>query len=218
MTFFPAFLDLNGRRVAVIGGGKVAERRVRMLLRCGARVLLISPRATRWLSARGRTGEITHRRRTFRSGDLRGARLVLAATDDERVQELIGKRARRAGCLVNVADRPELCDFIMPSVLMRSDLAIAVSTGGKSPALARRIRRQIDRHLGGAPAEFLRWTGPLRRRIMAEVESPARRRRILNRLVDSGLIELIGRGRRTAARRRLAALLREEGIEHRRRH
>jgi precorrin-2 dehydrogenase / sirohydrochlorin ferrochelatase len=134
VNHFPILLDVRDRKAVVIGGGKIAERRVRQLLRCGARVFLISPRATPWLASQARSGKIDLRRGLFRPRDLSGAFLIMAATDDQAAQRRIGSRAKTGRSLVNVADRPEMCNFIMPSVLRKGDLTIAVSTGGKSPA------------------------------------------------------------------------------------
>ena len=138
---YPLFLTLTDQPVIVIGGGVVAKRKIRNLLAAGARVTVISPHATRlpksvhWL------------RRRFRRGDLRGARLVVAATDDLRVNEQVCAEARRRKLLVNCVAPPSAGNFIVPAVARRGRLMIAVSTGGASPALAKRLRRDLERLL-----------------------------------------------------------------------
>src|SRR5438128_11971469 len=123
--YFPAFLDLRGRRCLVAGGGEVGERKARALLECGAHVTVVSPAVTRGLAALAAIGRIEHRARPFRRSDLRGCALAVAATGDLRVDEAVAAMARRLRVLLNVVDRPDHCDFILPSVLRRGDLQIA---------------------------------------------------------------------------------------------
>jgi precorrin-2 dehydrogenase/sirohydrochlorin ferrochelatase len=160
--YFPAFLDLRGRRGLVVGGGSVGERRVRDLLACGAEVTVVSPALTPALAGLAATAVIAHRDRRFRASDARGAALVVAATGDPRVHRAVVAAARRHRALVNVVDRAELCDFIFPSVLRRGELQIAVSTGGRSPALAREIRRRLEPVFGPEYAELVERAGILR--------------------------------------------------------
>jgi siroheme synthase-like protein len=209
---FPVFLDLNGRRVVVVGGGRVAEQKIKSLLRSGAAVTLISPALTSGLKSLVRKNRVRHLRRAYRPGDLRGALLAFAATNDSALQRRIAADANRIRCLVNAADRPELCTFISPSILRRGDLTIAISTGGKSPALARKLKRDLGRRIGAAYGEFLDLMGSYRRAVSDQISSPARRKRIWSRLVKAGLLEMMRRGRGAQARRRLAALLEREGV------
>jgi precorrin-2 dehydrogenase/sirohydrochlorin ferrochelatase len=165
--YFPAFLDLRGRRCLVAGGGAVGERKVADLLRCGAAVTVVSPRLTPDLLALARAGLIAHRPRPFRRADVRGAALVIAATGDPDVDAAVVAEARRRRALVNVVDRPAACDFILPSVLRRGGLQIAVSTGGRSPALAREIRKRLERVIGPEYAELAERVGRERDRARA---------------------------------------------------
>ncbi|PYN03727.1 MAG: siroheme synthase [Candidatus Rokuibacteriota bacterium] len=142
--YFPAFLDLRGRACLVVGGGLVAERKARALVECGARVTVVSPLVTTGLGALVAADRIVHRARRFRRSDLRGCALAIAATGDSIVDAAVESTGRRRRVLVNVVDRPAQCDFILPSVLRRGELQIAVSTGGRSPALARAIRRRLE--------------------------------------------------------------------------
>src|SRR5437899_5906395 len=142
--YFPAFLDLRGRRCLVVGGGAIAERKVQGLLECGARVTVVSPALVPALARLVAAASIEHRARAFRRVDARGALLVIAATGVVGVDDAVAGAARRHGALVNAVDRPARCDFIYGSVLRRGALQIAVSTGGRAPALAREVRRRLE--------------------------------------------------------------------------
>jgi len=173
--YFAAFLDLRGRRCLVVGGGEVGERKARALLEYGAHVIVVSPTVTAGLAALAVVGRIVERLRPFRRADLRGCALVMAATGDPVVDDAVAALAHRARALVNVADRPERCDFILPSVLQRGDLQIAVSTGGRSPALAREIRRRLETMFGPEYAELIARTGRARQAARAAAPTPAAR-------------------------------------------
>lgn len=173
--YFPAFLDLRGRHCLVVGGGPVGERKVRDLLACGASVTLVSPTLTDGLSALVVAGRLRRRARPFRDDDVRGCSLVLAATGLAAVDARVARAARRRRALVNVADRPRHCDFIVPSVLRRGQLQIAVSTGGRSPALARDIRARLEPLFPPAYGDLVDRVGEARRRARARATSgPAR--------------------------------------------
>jgi len=173
--YFAAFLDLRGRRCLVVGGGEIGERKARALLACGAEVTVVSPTVTPGLAALAIVGRVVERRRPFRRSDLRGCALVVAATGNPEVDDAVAALARRARALVNVVDRPERCDFIVPSVLQRGQLQIAVSTGGRSPALAREIRRRLEARFGPEYAELVARTGRARRAARAVAPTPTAR-------------------------------------------
>lgn len=173
--YFPAFLDLRGRRCLVVGGGPVGERKVRDLLACGAAVTLVSPSLTAGLAALVAGGRLRHRARPFRPADPRGCVLVVAATGRARVDSRVAAEARRRRALVNVVDRPRRCDLIMPSVLRRGELQIAVSTGGRSPALAREIRRRLEPLFAPDFGDVVEQVGRRRRRDRARARSAAAR-------------------------------------------
>jgi len=149
MRYYPIFLDVRGRRAFVVGGGKVAERKVRKLLRAGATVRVISPELTPGLDRLRLQKKIQVRRRRYRQGDIRaGAHrdapfLVFAATDDPAAQRAVRKDAHAAGVLVNVADNASDCDFIVPALFTRGNLHVAISTSGTNPGLARLLRQQL---------------------------------------------------------------------------
>lgn len=175
--YFPAFLDLRGRRCAVVGGGPVGERRAMALLPCGARVVVVSPTLTPALAALARVSALEHRARPFRRADARGCALVVAATGVAVVDRAVAAAARAHRALVNVVDRPGDCDLIVPSVLRRGELQIAVSTGGRCPALAREIRRALEPLFDADVAAAVERAGRERARDRAAATTPAARAR-----------------------------------------
>jgi len=165
--YFPAFLDLRARRCLVVGGGPIAERKVHGLLECGARVIVVSPTLVAGLAQLAAIGRIEHRPRVFRKIDARGCVLVIAATGIGSVDDAVAVAARRHGALVNAVDRPARCDFIYGAVLRRGELQIAVSTGGRAPALAREIRRRLEPVIGDDYAALVEVVGRERREARA---------------------------------------------------
>ena len=190
----------------VIGGGEVAERKVVSLLEAGARVRVVSPALTPGLAARAHRGELVHEARPYRRGDLRGAFLAYAATGDEAVHAEIHAEADEMGVLLNVVDRPRWCTFIVPSSFARGDLSVAVSTGGASPALARRVRQEIERTLGPEFERAVLVLGRLRERLAKRQSTLEERRKIFTDLVESDLLERL-RAPDTAAVDRILARL-----------
>jgi precorrin-2 dehydrogenase len=147
MGYYPVLLDLAGRRCVMVGGGSVAERRVDGLLTAGAQVIVISPRLTPTLTALLAEGRIYHEPRGYRDGDLAGADLAFVATDAGEVNAAVAREARERGLWINAADDPARCTFILPALVRRGDLTVAVATGGSSPALARAIREELETYL-----------------------------------------------------------------------
>ncbi len=147
MGYYPVLLDLAGKRCVMVGGGIIAERRVDGLVTAGARVTVISPRLTRALAALAAAGRIEHEPREYREGDLEGADLAFVATDAGQVNAAVAHEARTRGVWVNAADDPTHCTFILPALVRRGDLTVAVATGGSSPALARAIREELETYL-----------------------------------------------------------------------
>ncbi len=211
--YYPLFLDLQDKNVLVVGGGQVAERKVKALLDCRAQVRLISPKITTGLKRMVRQGRLHWQPRPFRGGDLRGAFMVFAATDDPEVNHLIAAQAGKSHKLVNVANLPGESNFLVPAVVRRRGLLIAVSTSGQSPALAKWIRRKLERDLGKELSCFLELLGRVRQVLMVRVPTQAQRQRILNRLVRSNILDLLRSGRLALARKRIREITGLEGIE-----
>ena len=161
---YPLFLDLTSQRVVVIGAGSVAVRKIRTLLAAGAAVTVISPTAHATIRRLAQSKAVCWVRRRYRHGDLRRARLAVAATDDLSVNVLVCTEAKRRKLLVNCVAPPVAGNFIVPSQVQRGGITIAISTGGRSPALAKRLRGDLERFLGREYPEFLKEMGVARRR------------------------------------------------------
>ena len=209
-SYYPVFLDMQGRRCVVIGGGDVAERKVLTLRDCGARVTLVSPDVTPTLQRLADDTALELRRRAYQPGDLAGAWLAIAATDDTAVNKAVQREAEERGIFVNVVDVSPLCSFIAPSIVRRGEITVAVSTGGVGPALARHIRQKLEGVLGPEYAGLARVVADVRQtlRTRGRRASPERWQTCLN---DS-LLELVRQERLEEARDHLLQdLLREDG-------
>ncbi len=160
---YPLFLDLAGQRVVVVGAGRVAARKIRTLLTAGAVVTVVSPKASATIRRLVQTEHILWARRRYRRGDLRGAWLAVAATDDLTVNMLVCTEAKRRRLLVNCIAPPTAGNFIVPSQVRRGGIALAISTGGTSPAFAKRLRRDLERFLGRGYPQLLKEMGAARR-------------------------------------------------------
>ena len=144
MGYYPIFLNLSGRRCLVVGGGPVAERKIEGLLAALASVTVVSPTLTAALQRLAKEKKIRHFMRDYRKGDLSGYRLAFVATDDAQVNRAVYEEAEEADVFINAADDPAHCDFILPSVLRRGQLQVAVASGGSSPALSRAVREELE--------------------------------------------------------------------------
>lgn len=205
MRYYPINLDLQKRTCLVVGGGRVAERKVETLLSCGAKVKVVSPELAPHLRGRLEKGEIVYEARGYRSGDLEGIFLVIACTDDPAVNAGISREARQGNTLCNVVDKPDLCNFTVPSMVARGDLLITISTAGKSPALAKRLRRELEGRYGEEYAHLLRIMGAVRSRVLAGGRPQPENEALFQRLVDSDLLDWI----RAKDRERIGRFLQE---------
>lgn len=189
---YPVFLSLQRRSCLVIGGGSVALRKAKDLLVCGARVRVVSP----WLSAGFRplvrAKKVAWSRRTFRPADLKGAWLVVAATDDDRVNAQAAREAGRRKTWVNVVDQPALCSFIVPSVVRRGKLRLAISTGGASPALAKWIRKDLERRYGPELKRLVSAMERVRGSVLRKVPSTSVRKRLFEKALQAYVCVLQG--------------------------
>lgn len=200
MKSYPVcLLHLDLKRSVVVGGGSIAFRKVEALLEAGAKVEVISPELVPGLQALAGSGLVSAIPRPYMEGDLAGAFLVIAATDDPQINLRVCAEARRTGCLVNVVDDPAHCDFALPAVLRRGDLSIAISTGGASPALARRLRERLEGLIASEYADLTALLAELRPELIASFPPGAPRLEAALRLVDSDLITVLqARGKEAA--------------------
>ena len=185
----PIFLDLSGQPVVVIGGGAVAERKVEALVAAGAGVTIVSPEVTDLIARRAAEGRARVQLRPYRRGDLAGCRLAYAATSDPGVNQAVRDEAREAGVWLNAVDRPVLCDFITPATVRRGHLTLAVSTNGRCPELAKRIREDLERAYGPEYAELADEMGEARDRGKAGRDAAARAGQ-----AGPGAVYLVGAG------------------------
>ncbi len=195
MRYYPVFLDLKDKRAVVVGGGKVAERKISGLLRAGAAVTVISPSLTSGLQKTLSRKKITYRGRPYRRGDLKGAFLVVAATDSPETNRRVSKDAPG---LVNVVDVPSECNFIAPSVVRRGPLLLAISTSGTSPAFARTLRRELEKEYGPEFTEYLGFVKKVRAKAMTAIPEKDRREAFLKGLASEQILKsLRSRGLQT---------------------
>ena len=190
-TYPVGLINLAGRRTLVIGGGEVALRKTKGLLDAGACLTLISPNIVPELENLSHTQALYWEARPYRQGDLRGAFIVIAATNDSRVNQEIWEEAQGEGCLINVVDDPAHCNFIIPAQVRRGDFSIAISTGGTSPALARRLREQLETRFGPEYGELTALLGELRPVLLDNYPPGPPRLEAALRLVDSDLLTVL---------------------------
>lgn len=201
-AYYPVFLDLADGPVLVVGGGPVAEGKVEGLLAAGANVTVVSPTVTPRLGGWVTAGRIEHLARAYQPGDLAGRRLALVATDDPAVSGAVAAEGRERGIWVNAADEPARCAFILPAVIRRGRLVVAVSTGGASPAAARAIREELEGYLTEEHAMLVEVAADAREDLRRRAVSPGPAR--WRGALDAGLRRLIADKRYRQARARLA--------------
>jgi precorrin-2 dehydrogenase / sirohydrochlorin ferrochelatase len=192
--YYPAILDIAGRRALVVGAGKVGEGKITGLVNAGAAVKVVSLTATPQVQRWADDGAIDLELRPYESSDLDGRFLVIAATEDNHTNVRVYEDAERRQMLCNVVDVTHLCNFILPSIVRRGDLAIAVSTGGASPALARRIRISLGQCYGDEYAVGMELLGSLREELKTLYPHPHERKVIFERMVYSELMDLVRAG------------------------
>lgn len=202
---YPAFLNLAGRRCVVVGGGAVAERKVRGLLAADADVLVVAPQTAPALAELAARTALRVQRRPYQAGDLDGAFLVVAATDDRTVNAAVVRDARVGGVLVNVVDDPAACDVTVPAVVRRGEVTLAVSTGGRSPGFARYLREELEDWLSDERLALLDLVADVRGELRAAGANPGPER--WRQAVRSNILHILATDGRTAARRALLSAL-----------
>ncbi|MGP8260899.1 MAG: bifunctional precorrin-2 dehydrogenase/sirohydrochlorin ferrochelatase [Acidobacteriaceae bacterium] len=201
MSLFPIFLKLTGRPCIVIGAGDIAESKIDSLRAAEARVTVIAPAVSARIAAMAEAGEVVLHQREYATGDLAGQFLAVAATNDTVVNRAVFAEAQATGVLINAVDDPPFCDFYFPSVVRRGELQIAISTAGASPALAQRLRKEIDAQLPLDTGEWLAELGNLRREILQREPANEARRELLHQLAARDLCGFDGCPTHAMARR-----------------
>lgn len=207
LEYLPIFVDLTGRPVLVVGGGPVAARKAQLLIRAGARVTVVAPEACGELRIWHRNGRLEWLARRYRPSDLKGVRLAFAATGDTGLHARIRRHADRRGVLVNSADDSGNCDFILPAIVDRSPVIVAVSTGGASPVVARRVRIQIELLLPRSLGALARFLGRTRSRVAERIRNPDARRRFHETLIEGPVARALDAGRLKLAEHRFKQAL-----------
>ena len=207
MRYYPVFLDIAGKPVVVIGGGNIAHQKVAGLLKAGAEVTVVSPELNEEMAALSTEGRFRHLERDYEAGDLKGYTLAFVATDDRSVNSTVAGEGKERQVWVNAVDDPPYCDFIMPGIAQRGDLIIAISTSGRSPAMARKMREEIEEFLTEDYAAMLE--------LAAEVRAELREQNTLidadiwNKALDAALKKLLAEGKQAEAKERLLRSLSE---------
>jgi len=204
MKYYPAFLNLKDRKAVVIGGGRVAERKARTLLKAGAVVKVVSPVVTANLKKLADSGKISLIERNYRRGDLRDAFLVIAATSSVRTNT---EAARDAGHLVNVVDTPSEGNFIAPSIISRGALTVAISTEGASPAISKAIRKEMEKLYGPEFAKYLEFVKETRGTAAKKIADHQKREKFLKSLASEKVIDAVRKNRFSSVSKRISASL-----------
>ncbi len=191
MRYYPVNLDIKNRHCLVVGGGKVGLRKVKTLIECGAFVTVVSLEVEGELQIMSENKGITIKQRPYRSTDLDGMFLVIGATDNEDLNRRISQDAEEINMLCNIADRPKVCNFILPAIVRRGDLVVTVSTSGKSPAFAKKLKKDLENKFGAEYAEFLYLMGAVRKKLLNTKHAPEAHKHLFERLIDGNLVDYI---------------------------
>jgi len=183
-SLFPMFVKLQGRQCLVVGAGRIAESKIPGLLEAGGEVRVVAPDANTTVAEWARSGRITWEPRGFQNADLEGIFLVVAATSLPDLNAAVFQQAQQRNILCNAVDDPAHCDFYYPAVVRRGALQLAISTAGRSPALAQRIRRELEEQFGAEYAHWLELLGEAREDLFAQDIDPEQRRQLLHRLAS----------------------------------
>ncbi|MBM7614715.1 precorrin-2 dehydrogenase/sirohydrochlorin ferrochelatase family protein [Alkaliphilus hydrothermalis] len=180
--YYPVMLNIEGKNCTVIGGGRVAQRKVKSLLEHGARATVIAPKTTEKLEKMADEGVIHLKKRPYEKGDLKGSYLVYVATDIPEVNEACYQEAEELGIMINIVDVPQLCDFIVPAIHRQGSLTLTVSTDGKSPMFSRRIRDELEVAYGPQYQHIIDTMGEIRKKALEEIDDIEVRRELFHRL------------------------------------
>ena len=211
--YYPIYLDIEERPVLIIGGGNVCARKAETMRKYGAKVTIVSPEFTEEIEQWAAGGLVTLRRKAYEEADLDGAAIVIASTDDQCVNGRIARDCRRRRIPVNVVDVTHLCEFIVPAIVEQGSIQIAVSTGGKSPALARTLKEDLVEFVGPEYAEVNDVLGTLRKSAKSVLPTDVDRKRFFDGIIAAGILGMLREGRRREAFEVIARACHESGVE-----
>lgn len=211
--YYPIYIDIEDRAVLIVGGGTVCARKAETMMRYGGRVTIVSPEITDEIAAWERDGVLAVRRKMYEESDLEGASIVIASTDDQCVNARVARDCRRRRIPVNVVDVTHLCEFIVPAIIEKGSIQIAISTGGKSPALARTLKEDMRRMIGPEYAEVNDLLGTLRKSAKSVLPTDVDRKRFFDGIIAAGVLGLLREGRRREAFEAVARACQSEGVD-----
>jgi precorrin-2 dehydrogenase/sirohydrochlorin ferrochelatase len=210
--YYPVYLDIEERDVLIIGGGNVCARKAETMMKYGAHVTIVSPAFTDEIEAWATQGVLELRRKPYEETDLNGASIVIASTDDPCINARIARDCRRRKIPVNVVDVTHLCEFIVPAIVESGSIQIAVSTGGKSPALARTLKEDLQKFVGPEYDEVNQVLGSLRSGAKKTLPTDIDRKRFFDSIIAKGVLGMLREGRRTDAYAIIARSCEEAGV------
>ncbi|MDO8663100.1 MAG: bifunctional precorrin-2 dehydrogenase/sirohydrochlorin ferrochelatase [Candidatus Omnitrophota bacterium] len=212
LNYYPVSLNLENKQCLVVGAGPVAARKVARLLDCGALVTVIAPVINAGLKALAKKKKITLKHNRVNLSDLNRAFLVISATGERKINTLISAYCRKKGILVNVVDAPSECNFILPSILRRGDLTIAISTNGVSPALSKKIRQELEQKFGVEYLKLLRILEEIRPEALKKIKSPESRKIFFEKAVQTKMLNLLKKNKEGRVRVKLRAILKNAAV------
>lgn len=197
--YYPIYIDIEDRHVVIVGGGTVCARKAETMMKYGARVTVVSPQLSDEIEGWAAAGQLSVRRKVYEEGDLDGASIVIASTDNACVNGRVARDCRRRHIPVNVVDVTHLCEFIVPAIVEQGSVTLAVSTGGKSPALARTLKEDLQKFVGREYAEVNDLLGTLRKEAKKVLPTDVDRKRFFDSILAAGILEMLRVGRRRDA-------------------
>lgn len=210
--YYPIYIDIEDRAVLIVGGGNVCARKAETMIRYGARVTIVSPEITDEIAVWERDGALVVRRKLYEEADLNGASIVIASTDDPCINARVARDCRRRKVPVNVVDVTHLCEFIVPAIVEKGSIQIAVSTGGKSPALGRTLKEELQRSIGPEYAEVNDLLGTLRKSAKSVLPKDTDRKRFFDGIIAAGILDMLRDGRNREAYEAIAMACQADGV------
>lgn len=210
--YYPIYIDIEDHAVLIVGGGAVCARKAETMMRYGGRVTIVSPEITDEIAAWEHDGALAVHRKRYEESDLDGASIVIASTDDPCVNARVARDCRRRKVPVNVVDVTHLCEFIVPAIIQKGSIQIAISTGGKSPALGRTLKEDLQRTIGAEYAEVNDLLGTLRKEAKRVLPTDTDRKRFFDGIIAAGVLEMLREGRKRDAYEAIARACSAEGV------